>query len=97
MNDFHYVDDDFQIAKGMTKAFNQICSEEGVQCVVTQHPQTYRTWYQFTNLGSRRVQVMYDDIYLTMQPKEQAQLLITKSNNHRPYIVALEDGVPAIQ
>jgi hypothetical protein len=97
MTDFHYEDDDFQMAKGMTKAFNQICTEEQVQCTVTSEPQTFRTWYQFKNFNDRRVQVMYDDIYLTMSKGQEAQLLILESDRHRPYIVTLEDGVPAIE
>jgi hypothetical protein len=96
MTDFHYTDDDFQIAKGMTKAFNQICTEEKVQCTVTSEPQTFRTWYQLKNFNDLRVQVMYDDIYLTMKKGEEAHLLIPGSDKQRPYIVALEDGVPAI-
>lgn len=97
MNEFHYIDDDFQIAKGMTEAFNQICAEEQVQCRVTQHPQTFSTWYQFKNFNHRRVQVMYDEIFLTMNKGQEAQLLITGNDTHRPYVVALEDGVPAIE
>lgn len=93
--EFHYTDDDFQIAKGMTKAFNQICSEEKVQCTVTLHPQDFRSMYTFVNLGDKRLQIMYDEDFWVLVPEESLTIAFPRAYPVRPYIIALEEGIEA--
>jgi hypothetical protein len=90
---FHYLDDDFQVAKGMTKAFNQICSEEGVQCTVTMDSRDFRQLYLFKNVGDKLVKIMYNDQEWFLEPNESTEVKVSSYLGlERPYVIALNSG-----
>lgn len=88
---FHYEDDDISVGKsnGITRAFNQICSEEGVQVTSTMDPTDFKTVYYIKNVCDRHVQIFYDDTFELLEPGDTFTLKVQNFGRHtaRPYIV----------
>jgi hypothetical protein len=62
----------------VTRTFNGICSEAGLQCTISGHPDpvTNNHLYFFKNLGDRLVQISYDNETRLLEPGEEVVLSI---------------------
>lgn len=90
---FHQTYSDLA-AKYMTRTFNAICSEAGVQCTVAMDPSDYQQIYHFKNLGDRLVKIEWNDEVRFIEPGESVTLKTRGSSIHQeiPSITPLNNG-----
>lgn len=65
------------MAKYVSDAFNSLCTELGVQCLVTLNPRSYKLNYVFENLGKDAIALFNDTWFQIIPPT--AKLVIELS------------------
>lgn len=87
---FHY-----EVGKYMTRTFNAICSEAGVQCTVAMDPSDYQQLYHFKNFGDRLVRIEWNDEIRLIEPGESVTLKARGAaySQEIPRITPLNNGV----
>lgn len=83
------------VAKYMTRTFNAICSEAGVQCTVAMDPSDYQQLYHFKNFGDRLVRIEWNDEIRLIEPGESVTLKTRGAaySQEIPRITPLNNGV----
>lgn len=78
----------------VSRTFNAICSEQGVQCTVTMDPSDYRSKFDFKNFGDRLVRIEYRDEVHYLEPTEEVTLKLAEGegSNTLPRVIALNNG-----
>ena len=66
------------------KDFNTLCTELGVQCLVTMNPITYKLYYLFQNLGKQTVAIFTDEWFREVPPGMET--LISMPSDDSPWM-----------
>lgn len=67
----------------VSKEFNNICWDAGVQCTVTMDPSDFRKQFQFHNVGKHEVELTHDKAVYVLRPGEKMWL---KTRGEEPRI-----------
>ncbi|SRR6266851_4752600 len=81
--------------KYMTRTFNAICSEAGVECTVAMDPTDYQQIYHFKNLSNRLVRIEWDNEIRLIEPGETVTVKARGAaySEATPRITPLNNGV----
>jgi len=72
------------MAKYVSDAFNSLCAELGVQCLVTLNPRSYNLNYIFENLGKETVALFNDTWFQVIPPA--SKLMIELPGEDTPWM-----------